>query len=82
MATMKSFLATLYSAALALWVAPALALAQAGGQPSPSPATPMRNEPGGQASGSGWLWIVAALVVLAIIWWAMSSRRRRGTMTR
>jgi ribose/xylose/arabinose/galactoside ABC-type transport system permease subunit len=81
MATTKSFLATLYSAAIALWVAPALALAQAGGQPSPSPA-PMRNEPAGQTSGSGWLWIVAALVVLAIIWWAMSSRRRRGAMTR
>jgi hypothetical protein len=82
MATTKAFLAALYSTAVALWVAPALALAQAGGQPGSAPApAPMTREPG-QASGSGWLWIVAALVVLAIIWWAMSSRRRHGTATR
>jgi hypothetical protein len=80
MASTKAILAALYSTALAIWVAPALALAQAGGQPGSAPA-PMTREPG-QASGSGWLWIVAALVVLAIIWWAMSSRRKHGPVSR
>jgi hypothetical protein len=77
----KALLAALYSAALSLWVLPALALAQATTPPAPSPpqSTPGAGTSGG---GAGWLWIIAAIVVLAIIWWAMSSRRRGGTVTR
>jgi hypothetical protein len=82
----KAFLASLYSAALSLWMMPALALAQGqntGGAPSPSGAAPTGGGAGTEAGGAGWLWIVAALVVLAIIWWAMSSRRRHhGAITR
>ena len=66
-----------WSAALSLWALPALALAQAQGS-SPGP-SPVDSPPGGADRGAGWLWIVAALVVLAIIFWAMSSRRRRTT---
>jgi hypothetical protein len=87
---MKAFFATLYPAALTVWVMPALALAQGqspGRTPSP-PSSPGGGsaEPGGAVGdpgGAGWLWIVAALVVLAIIWWAMSTRRRhQGAITR
>jgi hypothetical protein len=84
MERMKAFVAALYSAALSVWVMPALALAQGqpGRAPSPSGTAPPGGgsaEPGGAVGdpgGAGWLWIVAALVVLAIIWWAMSTRRR------
>ncbi|WP_176068258.1 hypothetical protein [Anaeromyxobacter diazotrophicus] len=78
---MKAFAAALQATALALWAAPALALAQAGAQPGSAPA-PINDPTSRQAGGSGWLWIIAALVVLAIIWWAMSSRRRHGPATR
>ena len=81
MTRMKAVLASLQAAALSLWVMPALALAQA----SPQPAGPRPIGPENMArdsGGSGLLWIIAALVVLAIIWWAMSSRRRHQTMTR
>ena len=76
---MKALSAAVYSAALSLWALPALALAQAS---QPSPATPVDRpaSPGGPAS-TNWLWIIAAIVVLAIVWWAVSSRRR-GTATR
>ncbi|HEX9288575.1 MAG TPA: hypothetical protein VF904_03540 [Anaeromyxobacteraceae bacterium] len=83
----KALLASLYSAALSLWVLPALALAQAT-QPgsAPAPSNPPSGAPagsaGGASSGAGWLWIIAAIIVLAIVWWAMSSRRRHGTVTR
>jgi hypothetical protein len=85
-ATLTSILGRLRAAALAVWVMPALALAQGqntGRAPSPSGAAPSGGGAGEPAGGAGWLWIVAALVVLAIIWWAMSSRRRhQGTVTR
>jgi hypothetical protein len=72
----KALSSALYTAAVWLWVFPALALAQAApSQPVQAPAN------SGEARGGNWLWIIAALVVLAIIWWAMSSRRR-GTVTR
>jgi uncharacterized membrane protein YgcG len=86
----KAMWTALYSWALSLWVLPALALAQSsqGSQPgsgaSPAGGTPSSGAGGsaGTGGGSGWLWIIAAIVVLAIIWWAMSSRRRHGTVTR
>jgi hypothetical protein len=71
----KARIAALYGAVLTLWVMPALALAQQGGQPGGSPT----GGGAGTTGGSGWLWIIAALVILAIIWWAVSSRRRGGT---
>jgi len=74
---MNALSAALCSAALSLWTLPALAVAQ-GTQPSPAPLD--RPAPSGPAS-TNWLWIIAALVVLAIVWWAVSSRRR-GTSTR
>ena len=78
----KAVLAQLYAAALSLWVMPALALAQASTQPGSAPAPVGNENVARDGSGSGLLWIIAALAVLAIIWWAMSSRRRHQTMTR
>lgn len=68
--------AALYSAALSLWALPALVLAQAT-QPGSAPVD--QPAPGGGPASASWLWIVAAIVVLAIIWWALASRRRRGS---
>ena len=83
MTSTKALLTALHTAALAVWAAPALVLAQAGAQPGTAPPPAGPDAPAGQASGSGWLWIIAALIVLAIIWWAMSSsRRRHGVATR
>jgi hypothetical protein len=65
--------AALYSAALSVWALPALALAQAT-QPGPAPVD--QPAPGGGPASANWLWIVAAIVVLATIWWALASRRR------
>ena len=79
MTRMNALSAALYSAALSLWTLPALALAQAG-QPGSSPAPMDRPAPTGPAT-TNWLWIIAAIVVLAIVWWAVTSRRR-GTSTR
>jgi hypothetical protein len=76
---MNALSAALYSAALSLWALPALALAQ-GTQPGSSPAPMDRPAPSGPAS-TNWLWIIAAIVVLAIVWWAVSSRRRGTTRT-
>jgi hypothetical protein len=73
----KAVLAPLYAAALSLWVMPALALAQANPQPAPAPA-PVGNDNVAHG-GSGLIWFIAALAVLAIIWWAMRSRRRHQT---
>ncbi len=84
----QAFFAALYAAALAVWAIPALALAQGastGRAPSTGGAAAPGSTPtadtGGGGSGTSWLWIVIALIVLAIIWWAMSSRRR-GTAAR
>jgi bacteriorhodopsin len=79
---MKAVLAPLQAAALSLWVMPALVLAQANPQPAPGPRPIGPENMARDSGGSGLLWIIAALVVLAIIWWAMSSRRRHQTMTR
>lgn len=64
--------AALCAAALSAWALPALALAQAQ-QGAPSAPAPMERPSG----GAGWLWIVAAIVVLAILFWAINARRRR-----
>ena len=81
----KELWAALYAAALTMWTFPALALAQATQQRSPPPAgggTAPAPTPGTDTGGgAGWLWIIAAIVVLAIVWWAMTARRR-GTMAR
>jgi hypothetical protein len=66
---MNALSAALYSAALSLWALPALVLAQAS-----SPVPMDKPAPSGPAS-TNWLWIIAAIVVLAIVWWAVSSRR-------
>ena len=85
MQRMRAFLALLYWMALSVLATPVLAYAP-GANTGSAPSTGGGAAPSGGAahdagSGAGWLWIVAALVVLAIIWWAMSSRRR-GTVTR
>ncbi len=80
MTSMRALVTALHTAALALWAAPALALAQGTAQPGSAPAPMDAGRSTG--GGSGWLWIIAALIVLAIVWWAMSSRRRHGTITR
>ena len=81
----KELWAALYAAALTLWTLPALALAQATqprSQPAPGGGTgPSPTAPGDTGGGAGWLWIIAAIVVLAIVWWAMTARRR-GQMAR
>ncbi len=77
---MKALSAALYSTALSLWALPALALAQAS-QPGSAPAPMDRPAAGNGPASTNWLWIIAAIVVLAIVWWAVSSRRR-GTTTR
>ena len=81
MKRMKALSAALYSAALSLWALPALALAQAS-QPG-SAAAPIDRpaSTGGGPASTNWLWIIAAIVVLAIVWWAVTSRRR-GITTR
>ncbi len=87
----KALFASLYLAALSFAAFPALALAQGatggsapstGGGAAPAGGSSIPAGDAGGQGGAGWLWIVAALVVLAIIWWAMSSRRRHGTVTR
>ena len=84
MTRMKAVLAPLQAAALSLWVMPALALAQANPQPPPGPRPIGPENMARDGGGSGLLWLIAALAVLAIIWWALSSRRRHDhqTMTR
>jgi hypothetical protein len=85
---LKALWSSLYWALLSVTAYPALALAQAtntGGSPGPGGGSVPAGSPGvpaGSADDGGWLWIVAALVVLALIWWAMSSRRRHGSVTR
>ncbi len=78
----NALVAALYSTALSLWALPALVLAQAQSQPGSAPGSAPADQPAptGPASAN-WLWIIAAIVVLAIIWWALSSRRR-GTAAR
>ncbi len=92
MERVKAFLASLYWMAISVTAFPALALAQGtatgsspstGGAAAPAGSTGVPSgSTGGTTGGTGWLWIVAALIVLAIIWWAMSTRRRHGTVTR
>jgi bacteriorhodopsin len=66
--------ARLHSAALSLWALPALAFAQA--QPPAESASPGPGEMATRSGSSGWAWVIAALVVLAIVWWALTTRRR------
>lgn len=73
---MNALSAAIYSAALSLSTLPAVALAQATRSPAPVD-SPAPNGP----QGTNWLWILAAILVLAIVWWAVSSRRR-GTTSR
>ena len=77
---MNALSAAIYSAALSLWALPVLALAQAS-QPGSAPAPAERPAGAAGPASTNWLWIIAAIVVLAIVWWAVSSRRR-GTSTR
>lgn len=74
--------AALCSTAFAIAAAPALALAQSSGGPSNPSGGPL-NSPNAPAreGGSGWLWLLLALAVIAIIWYAMS-QRRTATRTR
>ncbi len=73
---MNALSAAIYSAALSLWTLPAVALAQATRSPAP-----VDNPAPSGPQGTNWLWILAAIVVLAIVWWAVTSRRR-GTTSR
>ena len=77
MKRMNALSAALSSAALSLWTLPALALAQAS-QPGSAPAPMDRPASAGGPASTNWLWIIAAIVVLAIVWWAVSSRRGTG----
>jgi hypothetical protein len=92
MERIEAFFRSLYWTVLSVTVLPALAYAQ-GATSGRAPSTGGGAAPAGGAGipagdtsgatgGAGWLWIVAALVVLAIVWWAMGARRRHGTATR
>ncbi len=78
MKRMNALSAALCSAALSLWAVPALALAQGAPAGAPMDRPTTTNGP----ASTNWLWIIAAIVVLAIVWWAVPSSRRRGTTTR
>jgi hypothetical protein len=80
--------AALVGAAFTVLALPALVLAQA--QPGGAPANPPpggggglpANPPGtGTGGSSSWLWILIALAVVAVIWYALSARRT-ATRTR
>jgi hypothetical protein len=73
--------AALCSAAFAIAAAPALVLAQSTGGPSSPGTTPMSGGEPVRDGGGGWLWLLLALAVIAVIWYAMS-QRRPATRTR
>jgi hypothetical protein len=86
--------AALVSAAFTVLAIPALVLAQSstgpgggGGAPAGTPAgggggLGATGPAGGAGGGSGWLWLLIALAVVAVIWYALSARRRGATHTR
>jgi hypothetical protein len=86
MQRIRSIYAALFSAAIAILAAPALALAQAGQPGGGGTAGGPPTSPGGGAlggadapargGGSGWLWLLLALAVIAVVWYAMAARRR------
>jgi hypothetical protein len=71
----KATVAAFRAFVLSLWVMPALALAQQATQPGSAPSG-AGNTVARDGGGSGFLWIIALAVIAAIIWWALSSRRR------
>ncbi|HET9599122.1 MAG TPA: hypothetical protein VFP65_26350 [Anaeromyxobacteraceae bacterium] len=79
MERIRSAYRALQALAISLWLTPALALAQQGTQPGSAPSGADTAAKGG---GSSFLWIIALLVVLALAWWAIGSRRRAGRLHR
>jgi hypothetical protein len=93
MERMRTIYAALFGAAVAILTAPALALAQAGGTGSGGTGSGaagsggtgaggvgggMATDAPGGAGGAFWLWLVLALAIIAVVWFAMSAKRRRA----
>ena len=75
MERIRSAYLALRALAISLWLTPALALAQQATQPGSAPSGA---DTTAKTGGSSFLWIIALLVVLALAWWAISSRRGTG----
>jgi hypothetical protein len=65
----------LWSAAFAIAAAPALVLAQTTGGPSSPGSSPLTQDAPARDGSGGWLWLLLALAVIAVIWYAMTQRR-------
>ncbi len=66
---------------VAVWLFPAMLMAQTQNTTAPTGSNGVRNTTGtGAGTGGGWAWwwIIAAIIVIALIWWASASRTRRG----
>jgi len=74
MEEIRSAYLALRALALSLWVMPALALAQQATQPGAASGA----DAPAKGGGTSFLWIIALLVVLALAWWAIGSRRGTG----
>ncbi len=58
---------------------PVLAYAQSA--PRGSAPAPQGTDPVSQASGSAnWIWIVAAIAIIALVWFALAKRNRRSAL--